>query len=537
MMKVSMNRKELEKLGVEGGLLKPRAPYDGRMAWPIILGDGQYLIVKGIEKGNIDYLKPKCKVLYYGPYFTWEKSYEGAAVYDSILSALESVVKGQKLELASDVPVGLYNMLRDKFDVSVEEKVNGVKVNLYEAKASAVDEYMGEVGSSIKETALEIIGNLNLEAEDAGYIEKVFSKPYKAFAPLKSLLGEVDSILCSSPVNVGLLTGIRLQDIDENTYAVYNKDKDRIYILTPKKLKDYSHISLVDENVKLEDVFGDLLTGVVGIEEEDLRVRDYGQIKNETIGISLALREWREAVLYLGLPFLIIAAYVTRHSQERALEYLQDNLGITEMQLYNYYKNCLEDVANSLNLPDISVKEFFTLIHSGDRSVIPARPADHVITAKSNSVKIDSGVILLYRGVLRGLSDLARTLPLSSEAKGFYEMLKKIIREVVIPGISPGKRACDVWRTAIDGLKENLGEIRASGLMPEGRSLDEHDSVAGHTLPMETEVAILLRRSHTKFLKEGMVGCAEFHWPYNRHAIGFEDSWIIGPNKGINFTS
>jgi len=190
-----------------------------------------------------------------------------------------------------------------------------------------------------------------------------------------------------------------------------------------------------------------------------------------------------------------------------------------------------------LYLPHLSVKEWFTIIHAGDRTLIPSKPTDHVITTRSNSVKIDSGVILLYRGVLRAVSDLARTLPLSKGAKGFYEMLRKIIRETVIPSISPEKRGCDVWRVAIDGLKENLGEIRASGLMPEGRSLDECDRPAGHTLPKETDIAILLARSDTKFLKEGMVGSAELHWSYNRHAIGFEDSWVVGPNKGINFTS
>jgi len=42
---------------------------------------------------------------------------------------------------------------------------------------------------------------------------------------------------------------------------------------------------------------------------------------------------------------------------------------------------------------------------------------------------------------------------------------------------------------------------------------------------------------NTKPLKEGMIGSAEIHWPYKAHAVGFEDSWVAGPNKAINFTS
>lgn len=535
-MEVSMKKEDLKKLGLQkGNLLKPREPYDARMSWPIIFGGGQYLLVKGMEKANVDYYQPRCKPVYYAPYYTWEDNYyQGVPIYGDIAEAVESLAKGQTLELDGGVPVKLHELVEKKFSTSITDGAEKVKVNIYKTSPTTVEDNLGKIAPSIKEAALKWVRSLNMEAEDIKFIEETFSRPVELFALLQPILSGLDSLLCTSPVNLGALTSVKLQDIEEDTYAVY--DKKTVYLLTPQKL-NYGHLSLETEQVSLRDAFDKLLTGAVGIEEEDLKVRDYQLIRNKCVGLSNALREWREASTYMDLPFYILGASITVQCQEKALAYLKNNLGITESQFHRYYVNCLDEMANSLNLPLLSMKEWFTLVHSGDRTLLPSPPVDHHITTKSNSVKIDSGVIVLYDGVLRAISDLARSLAISKEAKAIYEICRKTVKEFIIPSTFTGKEARNVYVETMRQLKEIFDEIKVTGLMPEGKSLDLFERDFGHTMNRETAVTIFLQNDNTKPINEGMVGCSEMHWPYKNHAPGFEDSWVVGPKRAINFTS
>jgi len=538
-MRISINEVELKKLGIEvkKDLLSTNLCLDGEKSnYPIIVGDGRYLVVRGIERGNMARLRPNVsRVVYYAPYFTWDKEpYEGVPVYPDISSAFRSFAKGQKLELRDDTIIELYDILRRNFDVSIEKGADGAKqMNVYKMKASSVEEWLGNVNPAIKDAALKILIGLNLETKELKFIKELFSRNSGTFASLKTFLGKVNSIFCSSTLSVGALTGVKLRDIDDDTYAVYTKN-DEVYILTPKRL-DYGYMSPVYEGEDMRKVLDKILIAPVGVEEKDLEIKELEWIKNETVGITNVLREWRESIAYLDLPFYIIGSYITRHSIEKVLIFLQSNLNITERQVYEHYKDYLKDTSNSLNLPDIAIEEYFVVLHAGDRTLIPSLPSDHVITPNSNTLKIDAGIKVLYKGVFRAISDLARTLPLSEEAKGFYQILKKTMKEVIIPSISAGKRGCDIHKVAIKGLKAG---IKDSKFLPKGtKSLDEYNRDMGHVIGRQEPVTLSLSSGDTKTIMEGMIGSVELQWPYIQHAFGVEDSYLVSPDKGINFTS
>ena len=537
-MRVSINEVELKKLGIEvkKDLLSTNLSLDGeKLNYPIIVEDGQYLVVRGIERGNIACLRPNVsKVVYYAPYFTWDgKAYEGVPVYPDISSAFRSFANGQKLELRNETPIELYDILRRDFEVSIEKEVGEAKkVNVYKMKASLVEEWLGDVNPAIKDAALKMLTGLNLEKKELEFIKELFSRNFEIFASLKIFLGKVNSIFCSSTLNIGALTGMRLKDIDEDTYAIYTKN-DEVYILAPRRL-DYGYMSLVDEGVDITKVLDKILIAPVGVEEKDLELKELEWIKKDTIGITNVLREWRESIAYLDLPFYIIGSYITKRSIEKALKFLQNNPSITERQVYEHYTDYLKDTLNSLNLPDISIDEYFVVLHAGDRTLIPSVPSDHVITSNSNTLKLDAGIKVLDKGVLRAISDLARTLPLSEEAKRFYQILKKTMIKVIIPSISAGKRGCDIHKVAIDGLKAG---IKGSKFIPKGKSLDEYNRDMGHVFGRQEPVTISLIGGNTKTLNEGMVGSVELQWSYKQHAFGVEDSYLVGPDRGINFTS
>ena len=538
-MRVSISELELKKLGIEvkKSLLSANLSLDGeKLNYPIIVGDGQCLVVRGIERGNMAFLKPKVpKVVYYAPYFTWDgKAYDGVPVYPDISSAFRSLAKGQKIELANETPVELYDILSRDFEVSVEKGAGEAKkVNVYKMKASSVEEWLGEVNPAIKDAALKILAGLNLETKELEFIKGLLSKNFEAFASLKGFLGKVNSLFCSSPLSVGALTGLRLKDIDEDTYAIYTPQNDEVYVLTPRRL-DYGYMTLVDEGVDITKVLDRILVAPVGIEEKDLELKELEWVEKDTTGVTNVLREWRESIAYLDLPFYIIGAHITKLPLEKALKFLQNNLGITERQVYEHYKDSLKDTLNSLNLPDISVAEYFVVLHAGDRTLIPSLPSDHVITPKSNTVKLDTGLKILYKGVLRAVSDLARTLPLSEEAKRFYPILKETMLKVIIPSVSAGKKGGDIHQAAIDGLK---ARVKGGEPVPEGISLDEYNRDMGHVFGRQEPVTVAFIGGNTETIKAGMVGSVELQWPYKQYAFGIEDSYLAGPDKGINFTS
>ncbi len=540
-MRVSINEAELRELGinVKKDLLLPGMNLDAeKFNYPIIVGDKQYLVIKGIEKDNIDFLKPKvAEVVYYAPYFIWDgKTYEGATIYPDISSAFRSFAQGQRLELSDDMPRELYDTLRAGFEVSIEEsEVGGKKFNLYKAKASSIEEYLGDLDYSIKETALKILKDLNLEIGEIRFIEDIFTKKFEIFASLKSFLGKANSLLCSSPQNVGALTGLRWRDIDDDTYAIYDK-KDEVYILTPKKL-DYDYLSLMDEGINVEKVLNEILVRPVGAEEKDLNVKESKWIKGDIVGITSSLREWRESIAYLDLPFYIIASYITKQAIEKALRFLQNNIGVTERQIHQYYWDYAGDALSSLGLPDLSIEEYFIVLHAGDRALTPSLPTDHAVTMDSNTLKIDAGIKIIYRGVLRAVSDLARTLPLSEEAREFYEVLRAVMVKDVIPNITVGRKGFDIHKIAIDGFKGYLNETKINRFMPREKNLEEYNRNMGHILGRQEPATLLFEKGNTQTLKQNMVGCVELQWSYNQHSFGIEDSYIVGSDKGINITS
>lgn len=266
-----------------------------------------------------------------------------------------------------------------------------------------------------------------------------------------------------------------------------------------------------------------------------MEIKELQWIKKETIGITNNLREWQESIAYFDLPFYIIGSYITKHAIVKALKFLQNNLNITERQVYKHYQNYLKDAFSSLNLPDISIEEYFVVLHAGDRTLIPSLPSDHMITPNSNTLKIDAGIKILYKGVFRAISDIARTLPLSEEAKNLYPILEKTMKEIIIPSISAGKKGCDIHKIAVDGLKARIKDTK---LLPEGKkSLNEYNRDMGHVIGRQEPVTLPLSSSCTKTIIEGTVGSVEIQWPYINHAFGVEDSYLVGLEKGINLTS
>lgn len=190
-MRISINESDLKKFGIEAknDLLSTNLCLDGEKSnYPIILGDGKYLLVRGIERGNMARLRPNVsQVVYYAPYFTWDnKAYEGMPVYPDIPSAFRSLAKGQKLEIKNDSIVELYNILKRDFDVSIEgSAVETKKVNVYKAKTSSVEEWLSDVNPTIKDAALKIVAGLNLEAKEVEFIKKLFRRNLKYLLPYR----------------------------------------------------------------------------------------------------------------------------------------------------------------------------------------------------------------------------------------------------------------------------------------------------------------------------------------------------------------
>lgn len=534
-------------LDARNNLLYPHMDLDSRgMSSPILIEkkDGSLLlIVKDIERGNFDEKKIKGEVSYYNPYFTFDGIPENTP--KTWMELLQSTPMDDEIAVDGQVYMSAYRNLNQNFKISVEASHPWWRVYLYEIRPEDVLTTFGASYSTAQQNAKQIVSGLRQQRELLSLLERGYRDD--RFSTLDAMLQEMnlETMVVSSPVNGQEITGVPFAHLDGLPNLVLYHKGGRIALLTPKPLSQ--------SFPKLTGVFPDIETTVkslsfqwssaVGIEENHLSYdlyRSLGFSGNDQ-PVSAKLRSWREQRAGRELPYYILAAQGTLNGIETALDrarqVLQKGQTLFETDVEQYLYAAYQEYRTAKALT-VSFQPYFTVLHTGDRTRRPNLPQVCPIDAGTKTLKIDSGIwVIDGHGLLRGVSDLCRTLVLDQASQEIYEHFDKTMTDTTIPAAVPGKDGEFVYLEGVKPLIPLKEKLAAYKIMPDKVVIpDDYKRNIGHVVGKQEPATIGFEMGNRDVLKEGMIGCVEYQWPFYPYAIGVEDMFYIDHRRTINIT-
>lgn len=534
-------------LDCENSFLYPHMELDSAtFSSPILLtkDDGsKYLLVKDIERGNFEEQSVGASVLYYRPYVTFDSNGTDGAIPDGWAELVEELIGNEAVRIDPNAHLSAYDKLRRYGQVPMPTSVPWWRVYLYEVSRDDVTREFSADYEQALEAAKGMAERLNGAELLADLL--VYAGDTR-FSTLDRVLEEagVGAVILTSPLNGQEVSGLPYDFFKSaRAFAVYTPGA--VYVMADRPLPK-SYPRLMGEFQALRDAFRSLKISSlpVGVEENNFPcglLNLLGLEPSQTHPLSLVLRRWREERAAEELPYYLIAAQATRYSIEGALQVAAEAIEKgkeiletdVEKTLYSLYKEY--ELSRDLKQ---AILPYFLVLHAGHRTRRPNLPQFFPIDQKTRTLKIDAGVMVLdSRGLIRGVSDLCRTLTMDDPSRELYHYLDQLMTEVAIPAAVPGRRGEKVYEIGTAELFAREEHWADSGLLPKGYGLAEkYNRNIGHVLGKQEPSTLGFEKGNTATLKEGMVACIEYQWPYYPYAVGVEDMFIVTRYGSVNLT-
>lgn len=295
--------------------------------------------------------------------------------------------------------------------------------------------------------------------------------------------------------------------------------------------------------VGAEPLLGIVQLDSIGYEEVDLSWNAWTWLGLHDSGrpATDVFRRWREVRAWEDVPAYVIGSAITLTAIDDALRSVHGGLNegsdVTELDAYQVYRSTVEGQISRNRLP-VRVRTYFTHTHAGNRSHFPAKATKHSLVPLT-SLKIDGGLeIYDTRGMFHAVSDVTRSAVGTPEAETFYRALTHALLDGAIAACRPGSKGEDVFAAGLAKLEREQAEIVSGGFVPDrGRPLSQaFQRNIGHLLGKQEPATIEFQPSSRSALEAGMVGAAEFQWPYRDYCIGVEDLFLVTEEGPVNLT-
>ncbi|MCL6448163.1 MAG: M24 family metallopeptidase [Armatimonadetes bacterium] len=533
-------------LDVRNSMLYPHMDLDStECSSPVMVRarDGKaYLLVKDIERGNFDEKDLAAEVLYFKPYVTFDR--DVTPLPSDWIELIDRFVDEDTLVYDDFYTLG-YWKISDRYNVKLKATGKWDRTYVYSVdRQQVLDRFASGYGIA-QEEARRLVRGLSQEKELSGLLENTPGD--SRFAGLDSILRELGAgaLLLSSPLNVQEVAAIPYHYLEANeTLALYSPD-EKIYIFSRKAISlPYLSLEAIYPSLALAAARTLRAGGPMGFEENHLPYKyftTFGLSREKTVKMSVPLRTWREARAVEELPFYIIAAQVTRHGMEQAIAKagadIAEGRDLTESKVQKYLYHAYGDFQKNNRLQE-EICPYFVVLHAGHRTRKPNLPSFISLRKETQTLKIDCGVLVIDgRGLIRGASDLCRTLNLGKAAQEFYGFIDQVLVNKAIPAVRPGRTGEQVYKDGVRDLVDREKDWVEMGLLPEGYGLaNNYNRNIGHAMGKQEPAALCFEKGNDFVVREGMVCCLEYQWPYYPYAIGVEDMIVVTVEGPVNIT-
>jgi Xaa-Pro aminopeptidase len=279
----------------------------------------------------------------------------------------------------------------------------------------------------------------------------------------------------------------------------------------------------------------------LGIEEGHLGIGVYDALSEAGCAarpsVSI-LRRWMDHRAGTDLPYFIVAANAVLAGFRRASDYIVRHVqaGVTERDANAIFAAGASEFAKSVGM-DGRIGLYFDIIHSGERTLLPAIAGDHPILPAHQTIKFDMGILVGDAfGCVRACSDIARTLSPSRALEQCHDDLRALLVDRLIPQMRPGMSGGDIHALGVRSLRECEAGLRKAGLMREGATMDGYTRDCGHTIHRTTSGSVYFLPGVKETIEPGMLGCVEYVWPIDDKIIAVEDGYYVTDTEVIPFT-
>lgn len=549
MLEISCNLRAIHSktgLDVKNSLLYAHMDLDStEYSCPVMVrtGDGKvYLLVKDIERGNFDERDLSAEVLYFKPYVTFDRD---VTPLPADWIELVDRLAGGEVFVDDDFYTSGFWKIADRHKARPKATGRWDRTYVYSVDRRQVLDRFAAGNEPAIEEARRLIAGLSREKDLSALLEAVPGDT--RFEGLDAVLEEhgVEALLLSSPLNVQEVTAIPSRCLEANeALALYSPGKPvHIYSRKPLSLP-FLTLEAIYPALSVAAARTLQVEAAVAIEENHLCYKhftDFGLKREKTACVSGRLRTWRETRAVEDLPFYIIAAQVTRYGMEQAIGLAGADLSggkeLTESRVQEYLYRAYSEYQKVNGLKE-EINPYFLVLHAGHRTRKPNLPGFVPLGDETRSLKIDSGVTVTDgRGLLRAASDLCRMLTLGQTAREFYSFIDQVMLTRAIPAVQPGRTGEQVYWEGVRDLVDREKEWVEMGLLPESYNLaGNYNRNIGHSMGKQEPAALGFEKGNSLTVREGMVCCLEYQWPYYPYAIGVEDMVVVTAKGPVNIT-
>lgn len=285
---------------------------------------------------------------------------------------------------------------------------------------------------------------------------------------------KLSGLIVTNPINIYYLTGFRgVSDVEREAIALVSKNG--VTILLPKMYEEtYRAIKIPGIKVEILEERHYLFTVIgksykagsrVGVEAENLRLSEYGQMKKstkiklvETVDIVEGIRVTKDKK---ELALIKKAVEITDKGFEKIKKEIK--LGMTEKQVARRLEQIFEELG-------ADGKSFDSIVASGAVSSLP-----HYMPQNK---KIKKGILLIDAGAkFKGYNgDFTRTFYIGKPDKKFIERYNLVLEAQAraLKEITTGKTEEEIWKVSMDALGDQ-SKYFIHGL-GHGIGLDVHES-------------------------------------------------------------
>ncbi len=331
---------------------------------------------------------------------------------------------------------------------------------------------------------------------------------------------------CRLVLPTGVLDVIHMQDVCADRYRTYGPffvvDAETTAVLDESERAwgkmVRNNVPAIDFLSALTETLGELLEpGVVcAVDEGRITPQEWEALQRAFPGVKFApgyevLRRMRAVKSTREVEGIRTSTSITEQALWHTLNSMHE--GMTEVEVASIF---MRQVAEKGALPTL------TCIGSGPRAGYPTvEPSDRRLR-KGDTVRFDVGC--LWEG---WHSDMARTAIVGEPSKKQAQYYDALLEgeKAAIAAIRPGSLACDVFRTAVEVVRE--------------RGIPHYQrNHVGHGEGLEGYEHPLLNPNNCEPIEEGMVMCVET--PY--YEVGFgalhvEDTVVVTGNGTLSLTT
>ncbi len=477
-------------------------------------------------------------ILNYGDYFDWNRPADRPV--RSFGEAVREAAGPGPIGVDPSLPFSRHAALAATGPVSVRPGGPDGPVGIYRKARSDIEWQW----SATRESDAALVSSFVATLRRGDDLHRAMRLPPVGFEPLDRLLSEADlaSFLVTSPFGAELVCGLPAEAAAQlGLSCLILPGRDDVTILARRPI-GRADVLLIGEAPSLAAaVLAECGFRPVGVEEGHIGIGAVQRLQEagcEPRAAVSVFRCWQDMRAGTDLPYFIVAANAVLAGIAHASRFIARHIGtgLTEAEANAAFDGGVSDFARSVGFAG-RVERYFDIIHSGERTLLPAIAGEYPLLPEHRTIKFDMGVLVRDAfGCVRGCSDIARTLSPDPAIREAHDAVRAALVDDLIPAMRPGMTGAAIHALGQDALRRKEDVIARAGLMPAGTTMDGYSRDCGHTIHRTTAGSVYFMPGATGTIEPGMLGCVEYVWPVGDVIVAVEDGYYVTETGAIPFT-